>query len=121
MPTVGPELVVMSSPAFADHLGFRQRVEKLSIQYFPPVCGNQAFRSTVLPGFARINVGHLDAVLSRPLLNGIRDELTAIVATDERRLTIPLNEFAEYRPYIKSLEGTADARGQAIGRRFVLD
>ena len=81
-PAVGTLLVVDGDPVGDDDAGLGERVELLAVEALIPEAGVVALDDPVLPGRAGVDGDGLDAVGSHELLDGLGDELRAIVGPD---------------------------------------
>ena len=79
---VGPLLVVFHTPAFHDDPSFKQGSEELPIEAFIAELVMEAFDVAIFPWGARRDVEGLDSLIREPILDGVGDELRAIVASD---------------------------------------
>ena len=79
---MGPLLVVFHTPAFHDDPSFKQRAEELSVEAFIAELVMEAFYVAVFPWGARRDVEGLNSLIRELILDGIGDELRAIVASD---------------------------------------
>src|ERR1700712_5149984 len=82
---VRPDSVVVPPPALDDDLGFLQRVEDFAVEQLVPELGVEALDVAVLPGRARRDVGGLGTDSRYPGLDGLGDELGAIVRSNMAR------------------------------------
>jgi len=71
--------VVVPSPALDDDLRLGERVEDFPIEQFVAKPGVEALDEAVFPRRSWRDVGRLGPDRRDPLLNGLRDELRAIV------------------------------------------
>ena len=81
--TVGPLRVVVFPPLFDDDLCLFLGVEDFAVKQFVPKTGIEAFTVSVLPWGAWYDVGGLSAYSFDPFLNGLGNELRAVVRSDE--------------------------------------
>src|SRR4051812_1319485 len=80
-----PDGVVMPAPALDDDLRLAKSVEDLAVEQFVPQPGIEALDIAILPRAARSDVGGLGSNRRDPLLDGLGDELRAVVGADEAR------------------------------------
>ena len=76
---VGPDRVVVASPAFDDDLGLAQSVEDLSIEQLIAKACIEALDVAVLPGAAALDICGFGTNSRDPFLHGLGDELRSIV------------------------------------------
>ena len=81
-PAVGTLLVVDGDPVGDDDAGLGERVELLAVEALIPEAGVVALDDPVLPGAAWFDGDGLDAVGGHELLDGLGDELGAVVGPD---------------------------------------
>lgn len=104
MPAVRSFFVVHLLPSPGEDHGVLQGEEDLGIKHFAPIGSDEALCVAVLPWLSRVDVGHTDIVALCPHSNGVGNELTAVVATQKRRLAVLLNRLVEDTLDIASLE-----------------
>jgi len=79
---VGPDRVVVASPALDDDLGLAQTVEDLAIEQLIAKAGVEALDVAVLPRTAPLDIGSLGADSGDPSLDSLGDELRSVVGPD---------------------------------------
>ena len=84
-------MVVVDAPVADEHLGLEERVELPEVEQFVAEAAVEGLDPGVLPGRARIDEHACGAVGCAPLGDDDRDELGAVVETDERRCPAPLD------------------------------
>ena len=111
---MGPDRVVVASPALDDDLGFAQTVEDLAVEQLIAKASVEAFDVAVLPRTASLNVSGLDADSSDPFLHGLGDELRSVVGADVTGDATQDEEVGQNVDHIDRLELAADADRQAF-------
>ena len=81
--TVWSLSIVVTSPLFDDDLCFPLGVEALCVRQFISEPAIEAFKISILPRIAWIDLQRLDAYLFRPVLQVRRNELRPVVRTDK--------------------------------------
>src|SRR5262249_10696497 len=84
--TVFPSFVVLLFPRGHDPSRLFEVEEPVLIEALVPEPAIEAFYKAVLHRFSRLNELELDAVLVRPLVESMADELRPIVANDRVRV-----------------------------------
>jgi hypothetical protein len=79
---VGPDRVVVASPALDDDLGLAQSVEDLAVEQLIAKAGVEALDVAVLPRAASLDVSGLGTDSRDPFLHGLGDELRSVVGPD---------------------------------------
>jgi hypothetical protein len=79
---VGPNRVVVASPALDDDLGLAQSVENLAVEQLIAKASVEALDVAVLPGAAPLDVGGLGTDSRDPVLYRLGDELRSVVGPD---------------------------------------
>ena len=107
--------IVMQMPVIGeDNAGFAERIDELTVQALPAELIVEAFHVAVLPGTARIDVDGLNALFSKPLLDGCRDKLRSVVRADILGCPVFLNRFFEHGQYIACLDRTVGVDAVAL-------
>jgi hypothetical protein len=70
-------------------------MKHLYIENFRAMRANEALCKSVLPRFAKLNVGKRNVSALCPALNGKRDQQTPNVCSDEARTAMLGNEFVK--------------------------
>ena len=99
-----PEGVVFPTEVLDNDSSFGERPELLPIEAFVAESSVEAFHVAVLPRAAGFDVDRLDPILREPLLNRLGDELTPIVASQERRGSVLLDRPTHPLQDIPALE-----------------
>ena len=94
---VGPLLIVFHAPAFHDDPSFKQGAKELPVKAFIAELVMEAFDVPVFPWGARRDVEGLDALIREPVLDGIGDELWAIVTSDVLGCSVALDSRFHHR------------------------
>jgi hypothetical protein len=77
---MGPEGIVLPTPALDDDLGFPERVEDLAVQQLVPKLSVEGFHVSVLPGAARLDEERLYTYSLELLSYRSSGEFAAVVA-----------------------------------------
>ena len=88
---MGAFAVVSAAVVFSEHLGFDEASEEFHVQELVPEPAVKAFDVGVLPRCSWLDVERRKAALLNPVLHCERDELGAVVASDELRRVSLLN------------------------------
>src|SRR5881409_2242112 len=113
--------VVVTTPALDDDLRLAKGVEDLAIEQFVPQPGIEALDVSVLPRTARSDVGGLGSDRRDPLLDGLGDELRAVVGADVARHAAQDEQVREHVDEVDRLELASDADRQALVGELVDD
>src|SRR5215210_631587 len=116
-----PDRVVVTTPTLDDDLRLTQAVEDLAIEQLVPEAGIEALDVAVLPRAARSDVGGLGSDRGDPLLDGLGDELRAIVGADVARHAAHDEQVREHVDDVDRLQLASDADRQALVRELVDD
>jgi hypothetical protein len=81
-PRVRPVVVVIGAPGFQHGAGVHERVEQGLIEQLVPQTADEGLGKGVLHWLARRDVVPLDLVVVGPPQDGIRGQLSAVVADD---------------------------------------
>src|SRR3954467_2097492 len=100
-------------------LRLAQGVEDLAIEQFVPEPGIEALDVAVLPRASRSDVGGLASDRRDPLLDGLGDELRAVVGADVARHAAQDGQVGEHVDDVDGLELASDADRQALVRELV--
>ena len=79
---MGPDRVVVASPALDDDLGLAQGVEDLAVEQLVAQASVEALDVAVLPGTAPLDVSGLGSDSRDPFLHGLGHELWPVVGPD---------------------------------------
>ena len=79
---MGPDRVVVASPALDDDLGLAQSVEDLAVEQLIAKAGVEALDVAVLPRATPLDVGGLGTDSCDPFPHGLGDELGSVVGPD---------------------------------------
>lgn len=104
---MGPEGVVLQAPAVGQALSLGHRGEKLGVQEFIPESTVERFGKTVLPRGSWLDVGGGGAAGLAPALEGVGEELGAVVGPDVSRRRIEAHEFLQYGHHVLGLAAPA--------------
>src|SRR3954470_14115116 len=113
--------VVVTAPALDDDLGLAKGVEDLAVEQFVPQPGIEALDIAVLPRAARSDVGGLGSNRRDPLLDGLGDELRAVVGADVARHAAQDEQVREHVDDVDGLELASDADRQTLVGELVDD
>src|SRR5215204_3513330 len=80
-----PDGIVMTAPALDDDLRLAESVEDLAVEQLVPEPGIKALDIAILPRASWSDVGGLGPDRRDPLLDGLGDELRAVVGADVAR------------------------------------
>src|SRR3954468_5679605 len=113
--------VVVTAPALDDDLGLAKGVEDLAIEQFVPEPGIEALEITILPRAAGSDIGGLGSDRRDPLLDGLGDELRAVVGANVARHATQDEQVREHVDDADGLELASDPDGQALVDELVND
>ena len=116
-----PDGIVMPAPALDDDLRLAQRVEDLAVEQLVAEPGIEALDIAILPGAARRDVGGLGPDRRDPLLDGLGDELRAVVGADVAGHAAQDEQVGQHVDDVDGLELASDADRQALVRELVDD
>ena len=106
--------IVVTPPAFDQHLGFVERGEDLSVEKLIPELAVEAFIVAVFPRAPWRDVEGIDPNLGQPLPHRRGHELRAIVRADMIWWSVFDKEVGQTREHIIALEPTRRRQGQAL-------
>src|SRR4051794_25636744 len=118
---MGPDGVVVTTPALDDDLRLAQSVEDLATEQLVPEASIEALDVAVLPRAARSDVGGLGSDRRDPLLDGLGDELRAVVGANVARHATQDEQVREHVDDVDGLELASDPDGQALVGELVDD
>ena len=104
----------MPSPTLDYDPGLLERVENLTVEQLVSQSGVEVFDKTVLPGAARCDVGRLGTNRMDPLLDGLGDELGAIVGADVAGHAAQNELVGEHIDDIRAVEPAVDPDRQTF-------
>ena len=81
----------------------------------------EALHEAILPRTTRINVDRLDLVVSQPLLDGLRDELWAVVRPQMFGSAVLFDGFLEPGQYILRAQRSVSTQDMALAGVFIQD
>src|SRR3954469_25384854 len=113
--------VVVTPPPLDDDLRLAKGVEDLALGKSVPEPGMETMDVTVLPRAARSDIGRLGSDRRDPLLNGLGDELRAVVRADVARHATQDEQVREHVDHVDGLELASDPDGQALVGELVDD
>src|SRR5215211_931895 len=116
-----PDGIVMPAPALDDDLCLAESVEDLAVEQLVPEPSIEALDIAILPGAAWSDVGGLGSDREDPLLNGLGDELRAVVRADVARHAAQDEQVREHVDDVDGLQLASDADRQALVRELVDD
>ena len=111
---MGPDRVVVPSPALDDDLGFAQTVEDLAVEQLIAKASVEAFDVAVLPRTASLDVSGLGADSCDPFLHGLGDELRSVVGADVTGDATQDEEVGQNVDHIDRFELAGDTDRQAF-------
>jgi len=112
--SVGPDRVVVASPALDDDLGLAQSVEDLAVEQLIAKAGVEALDVAVLPRVASLDVSGLGADSCYPFLHGLGDELRSVVGPDVSGNAPQDEQVGQNVDHIDRLELASDTDRQAF-------
>src|SRR6187402_3072623 len=118
---MGPDGIVMTAPALDDNLRLAESVEDLAVEQLVPEPGIEALDIAILPRAAWSDVGGLGSDRRDPLLDGLGDELRAVVGAGMARHAAQDEQVGEHVDDVDGLELASDADRQALVRELVDD
>src|SRR4051794_14394464 len=107
-----PDGIVMTAPALDDDLRLAESVEDLAVEQLVPEPGIEALDIAILPGAAWSDVGGLGSDRRDPLLDGLGDELRAVVGADVARHAA---QDEQVREHVDDVDGLGRIRNHAVG------
>src|SRR5215207_1181836 len=116
-----PDGIVMTAPALDDDLRLAESVEDLAVEQLVPEPGIKALDIAILPRAAWSDVGGLGSDRRDPLLDGLGNELRAVVGADVARHAAQDEQVREHVDDVDGLELASDADRQALVRELVDD
>ena len=111
---MGPDRVVVASPALDDDLGLAQTVEDLAVEQLIAKAGVEALDVAVLPSAAPFDVSGLGADSCDPFLHGLGDELRSVVGPDVAGNATHDEEVRQNVDHINRLKLAGDTDCQAF-------
>ncbi len=93
---MGPEGVVLPSPAIGQALSLSHRGEQFSVEELVPEPAVERFGKAVLPRRSWLDVSRAGAAALGPASEGMGNELRAVVAADERRCRVEAGEILHH-------------------------
>src|SRR5918993_837567 len=111
----------MTAPALDDNLRLAESVEDLAVEQLVPEPGIEALDIAILPRPAGRDVGGLGPDRRDPLLDGLGDELRAVVGADVARHAAQDEQVREHVDDVDGLERAIDTDRQALVRELVDD
>ena len=111
---MGPDRVVVASPALDDDLGLAQSVEDLAVEQLIAKAGVEALDVAVLPRATPLDVGGLGTDSRDPFLHGFSDELRSVVGPDVSGNAPQDEEVGQNVDHIDRLELAGDTDRQAF-------
>src|SRR5476649_1687434 len=90
------DMVVVAAPGFDDGLSLSSGAEPFHGKALVTQLTVKAFVSTVLPGFARVDVGGGDGFAGEPFEDGLTDEFGAVVGTQMGWCTVDADQSAKH-------------------------
>src|SRR5258708_3315238 len=118
---MGPDRVVVTTPAFDDDLRLSQCVEDLAVEQLVTQAGIKTLDKAVLPGTAGRDVGGLCADGTDPILHRLGNELRAIIGPDMPRHAAQDEQVGEHIDDVDRLEPARYPNGQALASELVDD
>src|SRR5215218_3336510 len=119
---VRAHLVVVASPALDHDLGLAQAVEDLAVEQLVPQAGAEALHVPVLPRAARGDVGGPRTHGRDPSLDGLGDELRAVVGAEfVAGRAVQEEEVGQGVDHVDRLELAGDPGRQALVGELVED
>lgn len=112
-------VVVGLSMLLDDDSRFEQRGEDLGVEKFVAEAAVERLAVRVLPRTARLDVVGGDAGRLKPLLDYVRDELWAIVGSNEHRRAVLLDQSLKYGDDIARRDVEDHENGQALSCEVV--
>ena len=116
---MGPDRVVVTSPALNDDLGLAQTVEDLAVEQLIAKAGVEALDIAVLPRTASLDVSGLAADSCDPFLHGLGDELRSVVGADMAGDATQHKEGGQNVDHIDRFELAGDTDRQAFMGKLV--
>ena len=118
---MGPDRVVVASPALDDDLGLAQTVEDLAIEQLIAKAGVEALDVAVLPRTAPLDIGSLGADSGDPSLDSLGDELRSVVGPDMTGNAAQDEQVGQNVDHIDCFELAGDTDRQAFVGELVND
>ena len=118
---MGPDRVVVASPALDDDLGLAQTVEDLAIEQLIAKAGVEALDVAVLPRTAPLDIGSLGADSGDPSLDSLGDELRSVVGPDMTRNAAQDEQLGQNVDDIDCFELAGDTGRQAFVGKLIND
>ena len=116
---VGSGIVVIVFPVSKDDPGFAQGEDQFAVETFFPESAIKALHVAILPWATGIDVERFDFVLFEPLLDGIGNELGAIVRADIFRGSMLFDSFLKDLQNITGLDGAIGMDAVALPGVFI--
>jgi hypothetical protein len=110
---MGPEGVALPAPAVGQALGLSHRGEQLGVEEFVSEPAVERLCKAVLPRGSWLDIGGGGAAGLAPALEGVGNELGAVIAADERRRRVDAGELLQHRHHILGLAAPAHPDRQA--------
>ena len=115
------ERVVEAAPAFHDDAGLSERVEDLAIEQLVPEAGVEALDVAILPRAPRLDVRGPCTYGGDPILDGLRNELRAIIGSYVLRHAPEDEEVGQDVDDVGRLELPVDPDRQTFPRELIDD
>ena len=114
-----PDGIIVTTPALDDDPGFLECVEDLAVEQFVPKLGVEALDVAVLPGRPRRDVGRLRTNGRDPCLDGLGDELGAIIRPNMAGNATQDEQVGEDVDHVSALQLASDPDRQALAGELV--
>ena len=112
-------LVVVVPPVREDHSRFAERLYQLAVQARLLEAAVEAFGVSILPGASWIYVEGLDSIALQPSLDGLGDELGAVVRADTFGDAMPAYRLLEQGQHVGCLDGPVGVDAVALPGELV--
>src|SRR5436190_7535859 len=116
-----PHCIVVASPGFDDYLGFASTAEPLDAQALVTESAVEALVHAVLPRFAGVDQGGLDAGALQPLENGVAEEFRPVVGTQIAWCAVLTHETRQHFDDTSRPDAAGDVDRQTFAGELIDD